>query len=283
MSIKHSKFKNTYLIYEFLVRQTLNDLLDNQQLKESKAFNIIKNNFSKGVLKEELMLYQALVNTRIKNKKSIDYLIQECLNRYNDISSTELRKKKYHLIGEIKKSYDINKLFNTQLPEYSDAGAVYILFESHKKRNLVRKAKYMGIISENLNKPKAETEKERIFECINEASDGERELAFKILLSSFNKTAMQLTESQQKYIKKYVYNNTNESGWVNESLISIKKKLQKYQENLSVDDKVLAIKLNECVRKIDTISKKKILKEEDHTKILKMYKLTDLLETYGEV
>lgn len=282
MSIKHSKFKNTYLIYEFLVRQTLSDLLDDKQLKESMAFNIIKSNFSKGMLKEELMLYQALVNTRIKNRKSTDYLMGECIKRYNSLPSSKLRERKYNLIGEIKKNYDINKLFNTQLPEYSQAGAVYMLFESHKKHNVVKKAKYMGVISDNLRKPKEGTKGDKIFECINGASPSDRKLAYKILLESFNKTANQLTESQQKYIKKYVYNNTNESGWINESIQSIRGKIDGYSKKIEKEDRVLSLKINECVRKIDKIANKKILKEEDHSKILKMYKLTDLLDSYEE-
>lgn len=284
MSIKHSKFKNTYLIYEFLVRQTLNDLLDKKDLKESKAFNIIQENFSKGILKEELMLYQALVNTRMNNNNSIDYLIKECVSRHKNLSQNDLRAKKYALIGEIKKHYDINNLFSTQLPEYADAGAVYMLFEAENKSNILKKAKYMGVISENIASPKKETKGDKIFECINNASPDERELASKILLTSFNKKFTNaLTESQRRFMDKYIHNNTNESGWINEEITTIKSKIKKSKSKLtdSKEDFVMGLKLDECVKKLDSISKKKIVKDEDHSKILKMEKLVDLLDDYA--
>lgn len=284
MSIKHSKFKNTYLIYEFLVRQTLTDVLGDKDLKESQAFNIIKNNFSKGILKEELMLYQSLVNSNINNKNTADYLIQECIDRYKRLPKNELRQKKYSLIGEIKDHYDINKLFSTQIPEYPEAGAVYMMFESEDKDNVMKKAKYMGVISENIMTPNKEDKSKKMFECIKEASNDERELAYKILVNTFNKKFTNaLNENQKSYMKDFIYSNTNESGWIQEHIENIRKDIKDSKKHLNKDndDKVLNMKLNECVKKLDSISEKKIFKDEDHRKMLTMYKLTNLLEEYA--
>ena len=284
MSIKHSKFKNTYLIYEFLVRQTLTDLLGGQKLEECRAFEIIRNNFSKGVLKEELLLYQALVNNTINNKNTVDYLIKECLERQKTLPHNDLRRAKYNLIGEIKKHYDINKLFSTEIPDYAEAGAVYMMFEANKKSNVLKKAKFMGVISENVMKPKDDKKSTKLFECIKEAPQDERELAYKILVNSFNKNfTTALNENQKKYMKDYIYSNTNESGWVQDHISSLKGTIKKSQKKLigNTDDKVLSLKLDECVKKLNAISEKKIFNDEDHEKILNMYKLSDLLERYG--
>ena len=57
-NIKHSKFKNTGILFELLVRQIAVDTMNNQR---SKSVNLIKKHFnSKSELTKELNLYKAL-------------------------------------------------------------------------------------------------------------------------------------------------------------------------------------------------------------------------------
>ena len=57
---KHTKIRNTGLLYEFLLRQITVDTLNN---RNSKAVNIIKEKFSeKTELGKELALYNILLN-----------------------------------------------------------------------------------------------------------------------------------------------------------------------------------------------------------------------------
>jgi len=61
--IKHSKVKNTGLIFELLVRQVAADTMNGSQ---SKALQIIKRNFnSKTELNKELKLYRAIHEEKI--------------------------------------------------------------------------------------------------------------------------------------------------------------------------------------------------------------------------
>ena len=54
MKIKHSKFRNTGLIFELLVKQIASDTLNN---KDSEAVSIIKKHFAnKSTLSKELSL-----------------------------------------------------------------------------------------------------------------------------------------------------------------------------------------------------------------------------------
>jgi len=56
--LKHSKFKNTGILFELLVRQIASDTLAG---KDSLALEIIKKHFKKGSeLSKELKLYQSL-------------------------------------------------------------------------------------------------------------------------------------------------------------------------------------------------------------------------------
>ena len=62
MKIKHSKYRNTGLIFELLVKQIAADTLNN---KESKAVSIIKKHFTgKTSLVREFKLYEFI----LKNK-----------------------------------------------------------------------------------------------------------------------------------------------------------------------------------------------------------------------
>ena len=61
MKIKHSKFKNTGILFELLVRQVASDTISG---KDSAAINLIKKYFSKSELAKEHKLYQALVNSK---------------------------------------------------------------------------------------------------------------------------------------------------------------------------------------------------------------------------
>ena len=57
--IKHSKYKNTGILFELLVRQIATDTLNN---KDSIATKIIKEHFSKKTeLVKELKLYQSTI------------------------------------------------------------------------------------------------------------------------------------------------------------------------------------------------------------------------------
>ena len=58
---KHSKIKNTGLLYEILIRQVTADILDNKN--KNLALSIIKKRFDeKTELGKELLLYNALIN-----------------------------------------------------------------------------------------------------------------------------------------------------------------------------------------------------------------------------
>jgi hypothetical protein len=62
MRIKHSKYRNTGLIFELLVKQIASDTLNN---RDSAAVKVIKNHFTgKTALVREFKLYEFIVKNR---------------------------------------------------------------------------------------------------------------------------------------------------------------------------------------------------------------------------
>lgn len=277
----HSKYKNTYLIFEFLIRQLTNEMMSGVAIKESNAYQIIQKNFSSGLLKEELTLYQALVDNKLSKTYSAEILLNECIKRYKSLNKRKLDAMRYNLVKKIKECYDIDKLFSTQVEQYKEAGSVYFLFETVKNRDILNESKFAGDIMGNLLSPKEKKKSIQIFECIKEASQEDREMAFKMMVNSFNKKfSSALNENQKEFIQDYTYNHTNENGWIKKHLNRIKRSIISESKNLDdsiYGQNILKIKLKECVKVIDYIAKKKVLNEDDHTKVIQSYKLIDQL------
>ena len=95
MKIKHSKFKNTGILFELLVRQVASDTVSG---KDSAAINIIRKYFSKSELAKEHKLYQALVNSKALTEGKAESLINATLEISSRLNRSALRKEKYNLI-----------------------------------------------------------------------------------------------------------------------------------------------------------------------------------------
>ena len=103
LNIKHSKFKNTGLIFELLVRKITADTLSGNN---SPASNILKKYFVNTELGKEYKIYDSLLkNTSISEGKA-NIIINTLLESSKKLNRTALRKEKYNLIKEIKENYD---------------------------------------------------------------------------------------------------------------------------------------------------------------------------------
>ena len=87
---KHSKVKNTGILFELLVRQITTDTLNG--VDKSPAIAIIKEYFGKNtVIKKELHLYQTLVNEKYKTEYKADKFVDLVLKERSKLNSTTLK------------------------------------------------------------------------------------------------------------------------------------------------------------------------------------------------
>ena len=79
MSIKHSKYKNTGILFELLTRQITSDILSGK--RTPKAIPILEKYFNKNEeLGKELILYLSFFNgKRLSETNALDYI-----NTYKD-------------------------------------------------------------------------------------------------------------------------------------------------------------------------------------------------------
>ena len=94
--LKHSKFKNTGILFELLVRQIASDTLAN---KDSLALEIIKKHFKKGTeLNKELKLYQSLTKENFDSQYAAQEFVNIILQERAGLNESILRRQKYNLI-----------------------------------------------------------------------------------------------------------------------------------------------------------------------------------------
>ena len=130
--IKHTKIKNTGILFELLLRQVTADIFASQN--QSKAVSLIKEFFNKNTaLGKELELYQLILKGNYGSESKAEYLINVVTESRKRISNSKLRKEKYNLIKEIKDSFNVKQFFDSRIPNYKVFASIYKLFLSESE------------------------------------------------------------------------------------------------------------------------------------------------------
>jgi len=270
---KHSKLRNTGLLFEFLLRQVTVDVLNKK--KESPALKIIKKQFNEHTeLGKELALYNLIVSKKFKSDKKADFFLSEVIRQRGRLNNTNLRREKYNLIASIKESYDVNQLFSSKVPNYKVFASVYKLFEGINEMGADEKTESYFIIIENVT---TLTHKKNKSYMPEEFKDKDlRILSYKTLLEKFNKKYTNLSDEQKHVLKEYISNisNTNNfSIFVETQIPKLKTKLAKKVKK--VKDKVLRIKLKEAINCVDKfcLNESKQTNDNSVVQLLRYYEL----------
>lgn len=207
MKIKHSKFKNTGLLYELLVKQITSDLVAR---KDSPAISILRKYFGgENALVQELGLYRTIQESRGIPTIKADNLISAVLRASKKINLAELKSQKYAMISEIQKSYDLESFFSVPVAEYRTLAATYCLFEAERSNDLIdpqsivtNKVTLLEHMTSRLQDRK-QVEDALIEEFSNSDKDL-RLLTFKVLLEKFNNKYANLLPEQKQFLKQFI-------------------------------------------------------------------------------
>ena len=281
MNIKHSKYKNTGILFELLVRQVTSDTLNGGQ---SPALNIIKKYFVKSELGKELKLYETLSKTNKVTEAKANLLIQTILESSKKLNRSSLRRQKYNLINEIKEHYDLDEFFKTKLTNYKPYAALYTLIEAEHTTDATNPTQLIDnkfTLLEHLSTPiiKEEKVKDEVLQEFQTYDKDVRLLTYKILLEKFNGKYSSLYESQKEVLKEFItsvdstpklrtfYNNRIQQ--LKEELATISK---------TVTDKAVQIKLTEVLPLIVEVEKNQSIKNENIVDLLQYCELVEELK-----
>jgi len=277
---KHSKIRNTGILFELLTRQITVDVLNNN--KKAQAAKILKEFFNKNTqLGKEYELYKVLTTENYKSERKANHLVSAVLNTRKKLNESSLKREKYNLIKEIKKNYNVSDFFMARIPNYKINASIYKLFESNSLDNPAQKTENLFTIVEHITRKTISNKKKEktISEGYKKQEKDLRLLAYGILVEKFNKKYSSLSQSQKKLLKEYINNisNTNSlKDFIETETLRVKSKLQSFLPK--VDDKVTKIKLNEAVNQADTLMKGRIVEDKQVVTLMRYYQLVKELE-----
>lgn len=280
MAIKHSKYRNTGILFELLVRQTTSDLLNNQ---DSKAVKILKKYFTNTELGKEYSLYSAFSTSPKLSEAKAEILISTLLEQYKKLDFEKINKLKYNLIKEIKNDYDLDNFFKAKIDNYKPYASIYTIFESQHSKTIDTKQLIINKINllEHLTKQDlsdSKAPKSLVEEFMKEDKEI-RLLAYKLMVEKFNAKYQNMSERQRGVLKEYITNisdTKNLKTYLNEQLEQIKTELTELKE--STQDQVVKIKLDEVLKFVSPIKENQSIKDETITGILQYFDLIDELK-----
>jgi hypothetical protein len=206
MKIKHSKYKNTGILFELLVRQITADTLKGG---DSPAINILKEYFVKTSLGREYKLYESVLKSGTLNEGKANIVISTILESSKGFNRASLKKQKYNLINEIKKHYDLDVFFGSKIKNYKELAALYTLIEGHNTKannNVNQVIDNKVTILEYLTKQEINSKevKEDILKEFSTYDKDLRILTYKVLLEKFNSKYDNLSVDQKQILKEFI-------------------------------------------------------------------------------
>lgn len=282
MNISHSKYKNTGILFELLVRQITADSLSG---RDSKATPILKKFFVKTELGREYKLYETLLSKKHLSEGKADIVINTIIESSKQLNRGALKRQKYNLIKEISNHYNLDSFFKTKLPNYKAQAALYTLIEIYNNDSLSNPNQIISnkiVLLETLtNKLINEKQvKDNLLEEFKSYDQDLRILTYRVLLEKFNGKYVNLNTNQKTVLKEFI--NSVDSAptlrqFYNTKINEIKQSLNTL--NKKVDDKAVKIKINEVSNLLVELGKTDNVDNDDLVNLLQYYELLEELTT----
>ena len=280
--LKHSKIKNTSILFELLTRQITADVLAG---KSTKSVKIVKKHFNENTeLGKELQLYRILSEKHYESESRATDLLEMVVESRQKLSNSKLRNEKYNLIKEIKENYNVSDFFNGRISNYRLLASIYNVFQSQISRTTFNPEETINskftVLEHITNKKVSEKEiKEKVLKEYSKQDKDLRLLAYQILVDKFNQKYKTLNESQKNLLKHYINNISNTNSmreFVDLESAKIKKTLRFHIPK--VDDDITRIKLTEAVNQISNLTKGKVVNEKQVLTLMRYYELVKEIE-----
>ena len=278
MKVKHSKYKNTGILFELLTRQLTSDTIAGNQ---PKSLTFLKKHFnSKTELLKEYKIYHTLATKKYNKENQATMLINALVEAHRKLNKSQLRREKYNLIKEIKDTYNVNDFFKAKITDYKVMASIFNLLENKSATPLSIVNSKVTILEHITGKQVNNTKKDVVLENFSKQNSDTRLLTYKVLLEKFNDKYSDLQDNQKTLLKEYVNSVSNSpalKSYLNQEIKEVKKDLSKYSQK--VEDKAIIIKLNETKSLIKPLCKKSSVSDDNVINLLNFYELVNELKT----
>ena len=276
MKIKHSKYKNTGILFELLVRQITADTLKGGN---SPAIDILKEYFVKTSLGREYKLYESILKSKVLNEGRANMVVTTILESSQKFNRSTLKKQKYNLINEIKKYYDLDVFFGSKITDYKELAALYTLIEGYNIKEDVDTEQLISskvTLLEHLTKKEIETKniKEDILKEFSTYDKDVRILTYKVILEKFNSKYDNLSLEQKQVLKEFINSVDSTPGlrnFYNSKIQELKSILNKESKNIK--DKATRVKIIEIAKYLVELNKSAKVDNSNLVDLLQYYEL----------
>jgi hypothetical protein len=282
MNIKHSKYKNTGILFELLVRQITADTLSGN---DSKAASILKKYFVKTELGKEYKLYETILKNNSLTEGKAEIVITTVIESSKNLNRSVLKRQKYNLIKEISKYYNLDEFFKTKLPNYKAQAALYTLLEVYNSTQLSNPDQIINnkiallefLTTTPVSKKKVEDD---LIEEFKSYDKDLRILTYKVMLEKFNGKYASLNDMQKEVLKEFITSVDNTPRlreFYNNKIEEIKTQITESAKKIK--DKAIQIKLNEINNILSPLGKTANVGNDDLVNLLQYCELLNELHT----
>lgn len=286
MKIKHSKYKNTGILFELLVRQITADTLKGG---DSPAIDILREYFVKSTLGREYKLYESVLKSKVLNEGRANMVISTILESSKGFNRATLKKQKYNLINEIKKHYDLDVFFGSKITNYKELAALYTLIEGYNITGNINANQLIEnkiTLLEHLTKQEVDSKEveEDVLKEFQSYDKDLRILTYKVLLEKFNSKYDSLSKEQKQVLKEYINSVDSAPGlrnFYNSKINELKTILSKESKNIK--DKVTQIKITEVSKFLVELGKTSKVDSDNLVDLLQYYELVKEIKSTNGV
>ena len=275
--LKHSKIKNTSILFELLTRQITADVLAG---KSTKSVKIVKKYFNENTeLGKELQLYRVLSEKHYESTDRATQLVETVIKSRKKLSNSTIRREKYNLIKEIKESYKVSDFFNGRISNYRILASIYNVFQAETSDEsfdpeAVVNSKFTVLEHITSKKIDSSETKNKVLREYNKKDKDLKLLAYQILVDKFNQKYKTLDENQKNLLKNYINNVSNTNSlreYIDNEVVKIRKILKLHLPK--VKDDITKIKLSEAINQVKNLTKGKIVKDKQVLTLMRYYEL----------
>ena len=272
--LKHSKYKNTGILFEMLVRKLTSETLSSNK---SVTIDIIKKYFGKNTeLSKELQLYNALLKEQFRSEaQALDY-IRTVKSTHSKLNQSLLSRQRYNLVKEISDRFNFDNISKIHVNNYRTLASIYMIFEHDETDNPKQLMECKNVILNNgMMTERKQIQVDPILESFEKQPKDVRLLTYKLLVDKFNeKYSNNLDESQKQLLNKYIIN-VNDTSALKEYIQTVIPKIKKdlaSQANL-ITDPATQIKVSKLSEMLCTVENMKTIKESHVLSLLRYFDL----------
>lgn len=287
--MRHSKFRNTGILFELLTKQVTADIIAGRETSVAK--DILHKYFRENTeLGREWQLYGSLLNEKIKDESHAERFLNVVLEARRKLNNKRLTQLKYDLIKEIKEAYPIDEMLKAPVRNYRVLASIYKIFEdvvsSDCKFDVKEVYQSKNCIVEHIfDKPKVIRSEDELINYYQTQNEDIRLLTYKLLVEKFNdKYAGVLDDGQKAVLREYICNVANTNNFdvfVKSKVAEIKQSLTEKIAKIK-DSDVAKIKIREVVNQLDKINPGKLVKDNHVMVLMLSYELLKEVQTQTE-